>query len=390
MKAIDTQERRSRLGVRHRLAVQDDDPVAATHAMLALHSSDPATVFLSSWARVRGFEVEDLERALYSDRSLIRMYGMRRTLWVVERDTVPLVHNSTTRTLGQRERKRTARLIELGGVADDGMAWLERALPEVLQQVADQGEILTRDLSGRLEHLDGKIEIYNRAGKLQGSTRAVSRLVLQLSLESRLVRTKPAGTWVSGQYRWADTTAWLGAPIPTIPIGEAAAEVIRRWLWSFGPATERDLKWWTGWNLTQVRRALEHIGAAEVNLEDGTGYMLADDLEPVDRPDPWVALVPSLDPTTMGWKERNWYLGPHSKALFDSNGNAGPTVWVDGRVVGGWTQREDGQIAYQVLEDVGGEAIGSIEETASRLESWLDGTVVTPRFRSPHDRSLRS
>ena len=54
---------------------------------------------------------------------------------------------------------------------------------------------------------------------------------------------------------------------------------------------------------------------------------------------PWVALLPGLDSTVMGWKERAWFLGGHQHALFDVNGNAGPTVWCNGRIVGGWAHR---------------------------------------------------
>ena len=42
-----------------------------------------------------------------------------------------------------------------------------------------------------------------------------------------------------------------------------------------------------------------------------TGLVLADDLEREARPDPWIALLPSLDPTIMGWTSRDWYLAPH-------------------------------------------------------------------------------
>lgn len=388
MRKVDMRERRSRMGIRHRLADPVDDPSAATRAMLALHSSDPVTVYLANWARVRDFEVADLEKALYSDRSLVRMYGMRRTLWVVERDTVPLIHNSTTRRLGQRERKRTAKLLERAGVTEDGIAWLDEVAPQVLRRVGAHGEVLTRDLSRELRHLGGKIEFYNRAGRLQGSTGVLSRVLLQLSLESKLVRTRPAGSWVSGQYRWADMTGWLGQPIASLPGPHASAELIRQWLWTCGPATETDLKWWTGWTSSQIRAAIEDVGAVEVRLEDGVGYLLADDLEPVATPEPWVALLPSLDPTTMAWKERDWYLGRHAEVLFDSNGNAGPTVWADGRVVGGWSQRADGEIAYEVFEDIGKEAMSSLQAVAVRLGDWLGDTVVTPRFRSPHHRSL--
>ena len=81
--------------------------------------------------------------------------------------------------------------------------------------------------------------------------------------------------------------------------------------------------------------------------------MLADDLEPEPAPEPWVALLPALDPTAMGWKERDWYLGEHAALLFDSNGNVGPTVWSDGRIVGGWGSGEDGEVVYRLLEDIG-------------------------------------
>jgi DNA glycosylase AlkZ-like len=69
----------------------------------------------------------------------------------------------------------------------------------------------------------------------------------------------------------------------------------------------------------------------------------------------------------MGWKERDWYLGEHGTVLFDRNGNAGPTVWWEGRIVGGWAQRPDGEIVYRLLEDVGSEAVASVEAEAERL-----------------------
>lgn len=388
MRTVDARERRARLGRRHRLATPAADVVDATRAVLALHSSDPVTVYLSAWARVPGFDVEHLERALYSDRDLIRMYGMRRTLWVVDRDTVPLVHNSTTPSVAERERRRNAKLLERSGVADNGEAWLEKAMPRVIAEIIANGEILTRDLSSRLDGLDRRVEVHSDSGKLQGTFGLASRVVLQLAFESKVVRARPAGSWISGQYRWAEMVDWLGEPIRELPADQASADLIRRWLCCFGPATESDLRWWTGWNLRQVRRSLSDVMAVEVDLGGETGYLLPDDIEPVEDPEPWVALLPSLDPTTMGWKERHWYLGEHGDVLFDRNGNAGPTVWADGRIVGGWAQRKEGGIVFEILDDIGAEATAAVEQTASRLEDWLSDTIVTPRFRSPHDKRL--
>ncbi|MDQ4089189.1 MAG: winged helix DNA-binding domain-containing protein, partial [Actinomycetota bacterium] len=110
---------------------------------------------------------------------------------------------------------------------------------------------------------------------------------------------------------------------------------------------------------------------------------------PLPAPEPWVALLPSLDSTTMGWQQRAWYLGDHGKSLFDTNGNAGPTVWSDGRIVGGWAQRKDtGEVVYRLLEDVGADVTAAVEAEAARLTGWLGDVRVTPRFPTPLQKQL--
>src|SRR6478672_7461757 len=66
---IDTAERRRRLGRRHHLAVsaRAAGPLQAARGMVALHGTDPATVYLSLFARVQRPKVADIERALYDD-----------------------------------------------------------------------------------------------------------------------------------------------------------------------------------------------------------------------------------------------------------------------------------------------------------------------------------
>jgi hypothetical protein len=98
-------------------------------------------------------------------------------------------------------------------------------------------------------------------------------------------------------------------------------------------------------------------------------------------------LLPGLDPTTMGWSERDWYLGPHKADIFDSNGNGGLTAWWDGRIVGGWNQSAEGDVYLQLLEDVGADAVVALEAEAERLTRWLDGVRVALRFPSPLSRS---
>jgi hypothetical protein len=382
-------ERRARLGVRHGLAARVATPEDVVDALVAVHSSDPTSVYLAMWARIPGFSVDDLERALYEDRSLVRHWAMRRTLWVVSRPLLPALIASSTDSIGITERRRTIKIIEDGGVADDGEAWLEDVLPKTMEAIRASGAIFTRRLTTIVPELSDKVTFTNKTGQVVGTTGMASRALLQLGMESRVVRSRPAGSWVSGQYSWADIEDWLDGPLARLDLKEASTRVVAAYLRSFGPVTETDLRWWTGWTAVQARAALAEVGAVEVDLAgDGVGYLHPDDLEEVHDPGPWVAMLPSLDSTTMGWKERDWYLGDHAPVLFDRNGNAGPTLWAAGRVVGGWAQRRDGEIVYELLEDVGADAKDRIESLCAGLREWLGGVVVTPRFRSPHDRGL--
>ena len=101
-----------------------------------------------------------------------------------------------------------------------------------------------------------------------------------------------------------------------------------------------------------------------------------------------MALLPSLDPTPMGWKERDWYLGPHEGPLFDRNGNIGPTVWADGRIVGGWSQRPDGEVVTELLEDVGIDHRTLLDAEVERLSACIGDTVVKPSFPTPLQKRL--
>jgi hypothetical protein len=162
---------------------------------------------------------------------------------------------------------------------------------------------------------------------------------------------------------------------------------VARWLGAFGPGTEVDLRWWTGLGAGPVRAALAALRTEEVELDDGRGYVLPGDTRETDRRPPAAVLLPALDATPMGWKERRWFLGDHGDALFDRSGNIGPTVWWDGRIVGGWALRE-GEVLVRLLEDCGAEARASVDAEAERLTAWLGPVRFVNRFPTPLVREL--
>ena len=387
-------ERRARLGRLHHLApgAAATDVASLTSGLVALHATDAAAVYLAARARCDGLVPSDVERALYDDRTLVRLLGMRRTMFVVPADVVPVVHAACTRSIATRERRRLVGQIEGAGIAADGDAWLAAVEDATVAALAARGEATARELSADVAEL--RIQIPTAVGKAYEGKLGMSTAVLAaLAAAGRVVRGRPLGTWVSSQYRWAPVDAWL-APlhrgVDDLDTAAAQVELARRWLAAFGPATVADLRWWTGWTARDARRALDTIGVVEVGLDGATGVALAEDLEPEPDREPWVALLPALDPTLMGWKERDWYLGGHAPALFDRSGNPGPTIWVDGRVVGGWAQRKDGEVATRLLEDVGAETGRAVDAEAARLEAWLGDIRVTPKFRTPLERELSS
>lgn len=387
MRKISGNERRARLGFRHHLSAPAATVESVANDLVGLHSSDPATVYLSTRARLNRFAVEDLEQALYEHRTLVRMLGMRRTMFVVPGDLAGVMDAACTRALAPTERRRLIRIVEDQHRTVDGAAWLEDVEARVMTALVARGEATATELTTDVPELGLKLTFGE--GKTWGGTFGMStRVLFLLATEGRIVRARPRGTWLSTLYRWSPTDVWLDGGLTDFDPAAARLDLVRRWLGSYGPGTTADLKWWTGWGVRQTRETLEAVGAVDVALDGDVGCVLPDDLEPVGGIEPWVALLPALDSTVMGWQERDWYLGGHRRLLFDRNGNAGPTVWVDGRVVGGWGQRPTGEVAVRLLEDVGSESSTAIATEAARMEAWLGDVKVTPRFRTPLEKEL--
>lgn len=386
MRVVSDAERRARLGRRHALAPghRATDPEAATRAMTVLHSTEPATVYLSLWARVDGLAVADIDRALYADRTLVKQLAMRRTLFVFPRDLLPAAWGSISARVASTLEAPLARVVQQAGLAPDGAAWLATARAAVLARLTDGAELSAQELREQVPELAGRLDIGK--GKYAANVSVAPRVLTQLGVEGLIVRGRNDGHWRTSRPRWAAMATWLGAVPEAMKEREGYAELVRRWLVTFGPGTETDLVWWLGSTKGAVRAALADLGAVQVSLEaGGAGWVLPDDplLEEPEPPlEPWAALLPVLDPTVMGWKERAFYLGPHATMLFDTNGNAGTTAWWDGRIVGCWVQDPDGVVVVRLLEDVGADGVAALEDEASRLTAWLDGDRVSTVYPS--------
>ncbi|MFL5675481.1 MAG: winged helix DNA-binding domain-containing protein [Chloroflexota bacterium] len=389
---ITSDERRRRVAVRHGLApgTKFETVADAAAAVVALHATDTASAFLQARARMSTSSPEAIDRELYDDRAALRLLAMRRTLFMAHVGDVPVIHAAASLAVGATERKRTIAMMEGAGIGPDPAALLGELEEIGVAAVRAMGEASTAELTRLDPRLALKMTLSR--GKSYEATISLSQKVFfHLALDGRIGRGRPLGSWLGSQTRWSPIERWLPDGIAALPVEEARTELVRRWLRAFGPGTLADIKWWTGWSLGATRNALASVGAAEVEIDgDQPGYALPDDLEPTEEREPWVALLPALDAATMGWRDRAWYLADYQPALFDTAGNAGPTVWVDGRIVGGWAQLPSGEIVPHLLEGVGRETSLAIDEEAARLADWLGPTRIRWSFPTPLETRLRS
>lgn len=382
------QDRRRALVRGHHLAADADGPEAVVQALVALHASDPASVYLSVLARSAATTLSDVADAMYERRSLVRWMAMRRTLFVFAREDIPMIQAAVSTDIAATLRRRLISQLERNGceppIERDILQWLadlevgvERALTERgaatgAQLAADQPALRTRILARAASDRPHNV---------------TTPLLTLMAADGRIVRGTPTGAWTSRAHRWEPVAGWWPEGLPAIDPQQARRDLARRYFARFGPATREDLRWWTGWNLTTTRRALQNLAIEEVDLHGQPGIDLAG-AERDTAEEPVAALLPTLDPTPMGWKTRDWFLGIDTHHIFDRAGNIGPTLWWDGEIIGSWATTPNRELRWEAIADRGADARDAIDQAASKLHARLHDTVITPAVRTPLERSL--
>ena len=154
MREFTADERRRRLISRQFLSLTDSiTPVTAR--LVGLHATDPATPFLSLWARCPGFVAADLEEELYQSHSVVRHLAMRRTLWVVRADDLPIIQSAASNRVAANEHRRLVADLHKAGLAADGEQWLATACSAVLAHLGRHGPLSSTELRSTLPEISG-------------------------------------------------------------------------------------------------------------------------------------------------------------------------------------------------------------------------------------------
>lgn len=388
-RTISVQRRRHILVRRHYLGGGAAGPEAVTQALVALHATDPASVYLSILARSTTSSLADVSAAMYERRSLVRWMAMRRTLFLLPRTDVPIVQAAISTPLAAVLRRRLISQLKRNGaeppVSGDLETWLSSLQGQVEHALRARGSATGAELAADVPALRTLIPPRAASDRPQNVT---SSLLTMMSAQGRIVRGTPTGPWTSRHHRWEPVERWWHDGLPELAAEDSQRELARRWLARFGPATVDDLQWWTGWNKTTVRHALRELPVEDVGLHGDTGIALVDDdLDDATDP-PAAALLPALDPTPMGWKLRDWFFGIPQHHVFDNRGNIGPTLWWDGEIIGSWAVDATGEIRTMVVADRGAAARTAIQDVAARMQKRLQGTAITPAIRTALGHSL--
>jgi len=303
-------------------------------SLVGLHNTSPVGPYLSLRARLEGFSREDLDSLMYRDWKLARFRGMRMTLFVFPLDLLEVVAAATGRLL----TSLAARWVRDSGLS---LGEFESVSGSVEDQLQD-GPLTVRELRERLVVPDGV--------DLPG-------VVARMCDVGRLAGGQPPRSWrspVRRYHRWNDV-------LPDVDLMRwdetaATAELIGRYIRSYGPVTMDDVAWWTGLTRGRCHVALDNLGVEVVEVPGWPGplYRLPGDASPTEVATSEVQALPALDPYVQGYRDRERLMDPaRFDFVYDGGGNSAATLVCRGRVIGVWqTQNKPVEaVRYHLFAD---------------------------------------
>ena len=313
-------------------------PKAVIERLVGMQAQWPSAPYVGIWTRTTSFRRQALEREL-ARSAVIKATVMRQTLHLVTRRDYALVRAAQSET---------------------NFPWESRQAKELAASVralAESRPVTTTEALVHLEREHGLRGIDARRAWRAARVRAH----LLHHHETALWRARPEGRFVALEEP--------EAPDPT----EARAEILRRYLAAFGPATRRDIVAWSMMHVPEIQRALDRLEPLR-RFRDEEGRELLDvpraRLADPEAPAP-VRFLPKWDNVLLAWANRTRVLPEqYRKQVIAVNGDVAQTFLVDGFVAGVWTA-EEGRVVATPFQPLPPSARRELEEEAGRLEAFL-------------------
>lgn len=340
-----------------------------------LHAQVMSAAELSVWARADGVSPDDVKRALWEDRTLVKTWAMRGTLHLLPADELPTTVAALRETVSTFYRKPS--WLNVHGIT---LEQLDAVIEGIRRSLGE--EPLTR------EQLADALVAHTGQEKL--------RELLQSGWGSLLKPAAHEGALLFGPSQGQNITfvrpdRWLPRwTSPSVSPEEAVRGAVRRYLSVYGPATYEDFGRWWGVDVSKAKRLFRSLDdeLVSVRVDGREGWMLRDDapsLEAASVPDGTVRLLPHFDPYTVSMSHRTQHVlaEPYKPLVYRNQGWIYPVVLVGTRMAGIWeTEKKRGQIELKVewFEPPKGKQAAAtragLEEEASRLAAFFDADIV--------------
>jgi hypothetical protein len=314
---------------------------AVASRLCGLHAQVLSSSVLTLWARIERLERGDVQQALWKDRTLVKTWAMRGTLHLLPADELPLWHAVLATS---RRYLRPAAWKKYFGITIEELDRLTEAVGTVLD-----GRVMTRE------------ELAREVGKLTGS-RAFAR---NLAAGSWGTILKPAaftgrlcfGPSVGTRVCFTRPNSWVRIQHESVDHPTAIAEVTRRYLAAYGPATYHDLaRWWGGGGVAIARQWIQSLTdeVAPVDLEGKQGWMLTADVREIQKIPPMrsVRLLPAFDQYVVAASHHAEHLltGDLRGRVYRPQGWISPVLLVNGFMHGVWRHEVKGSQVEVVIE----------------------------------------
>jgi len=299
---------------------------------------------ISLWARTGGLSVDDVEKALWQDRTLVKSWCIRGALHLIpSRDFAVFVRGS------ERRNARATAWLTRAKIPIDAVNRLVEAVRDGLDRPLTRGEIAERITAS----LGIKTVEQSHRGWGGASTATGFRVAgKMLSLDGIIFLACLRGLACFGPARGAQATfvrpeKWL-PEWTDLPAEKAELELLRRYLRAHGPATVRDFALWTYMTAADSREIWARLEPelSPVDVGGRIGSVLREDLPALRRAKfegPVVRLLPSFDAFLLGVKDKSHLVDAgHYKRVYRPQGWLSPVVLLDGRVGGVWSHERKG------------------------------------------------
>jgi len=311
---------------------------AVIERLVGVQAQWPSAPYVGIWTRTTSFRRESLERLLVQGK-VVKATVMRQTLHLVTPRDYGLIRAAMSETNFPWESAIAKRL-----------APSVRALAAARALTSAEGIAHIEQEHG-LEGIDAR-----RAWRA-----ARARAHLLHHHETALWRARPEGRFVA-----------LGEPEAHDPL-EARAEMLRRYLVAFGPASRRDIVQWSMMHVPEISRALDRLESLR-RFRDEHGRELFD-VTRAPLPDPEtpapVRFLPKWDNVLLAFADRTRVLPePYRRVVIGQNGDVAQTFLVDGFVAGTW-RAEKGRVVVEPFAKLSRAIERGLNDEAARLEAFL-------------------